>query len=284
MDFLMIRTIDHAAYYETRLILMALSLAIAGYFFYYKRDRRYLLMFLSGSFFMALAEYLLQLSGLRGTGYSFSIFGFTPPQAIGPIIQGLTEGGACSLLAFWFADLRSAHERQIQWLAFFFICVVVVILGFIAGLGSRHMPVSSVRPMFATSSIVLTTTIIFASLAIAWRKNALSELANFYGGLLLFTFLNLEPLQLTEARYIGVYSGLQTIPVSTPLQIVMMLLSLIFESAGGRLHYFMIPFVFGWVTLRGRRESRRRERYSTKHLEDLAQRGWRKRSKPFQRN
>jgi hypothetical protein len=284
MDFLMLRTIDQAAYYETRLILMALSLAIAGYFLYYKRDRRYLLMFLSGALFMTIGEYFLQSSGFRGAGYSFSIFGYTPPRVIGPIIQGITEGGACSLLAFWFADLRSTHKRQIQWLAFFFVCVIIVILAFIAGLGSRHLPVSSIRPMFATSSIVLTTTIIFASLLIAWRLNALSELANFYGGLLLFTFLNLEPLQLTWARYIGVYSGLQTIPVSMPLQIVMMMLSHIFESAGGRLHYFIIPFAFGLVTLRGRRESVKRERYSTKHLEDLAQRGWRKRSKPFHRD
>ncbi len=280
----MLRTIDHAGYYETRLILMALSLAIAIFFLYYKRDRRYLLMFASGAFFTMLMEYLLQTSGLRGPGYSFSIFDVTMPRMSGPIVQGMVEGGACSLFAFWFADLRSAHERQRQWLWFFMLCVVVTTLAFIAGSASRRQPVSSVRPMFAAVLIVIVTAVIFVSLFIAWRKNALPELANFYGGLVLFAFLNLEPLHLMGSRFIGVHSGLQTVPVSTTLQIVMTLLSHIAEYAGGRLHYFMIPFALGWIAMRGRRETRPRERYSTQHMLDLAQRGWKKRSKPFQRD
>jgi hypothetical protein len=284
MDFLMLRTIDQQGYYETRLILMALSLAIALFFFYYKRDRRYLLMFVSGAFFTMLMEYLLQFNGLRGAGYGFSMFGIAMPRTIGPVVQGMVEGGACSLFAFWFADLRSTHERQRQWLLFFILCVIVTALAFIAGSATRRQSVSSVRPLFATVLIVIVISVILVSLAIAWRKNALAELANFYGGLMLFAFLNLGPLHLTGSRYIGVYSGVQIVPVSTPIQIVITLLSYVAEFAGGRLHYFMIPFALGWVVLRGRRETRRRERYSTQHLQDLAQRGWRKKSKPFQRD
>ena len=278
----MLRTIDHSGYYETRLILMAVSLAITTYFIYYKRDRRYLLMFFSGAFIAALTEYFLQAVGLRGAGFSISLFNQTVPKLVGPIVQGITEGGAWSVFAFWFADLRSTRTRQRQWWAFFVMAIIVIAFAFVAGAVARNQPISSVRPMFAPISIIIITSIIFISLLIAWHKDALSDLANFYGGLLLFAFLNLEPLHLMGARFIGVYSASQPIRVSTSLQITMMFLSNIFESSGSRLPYFMLPFAFGLVALRGRQDTRPRERYSTQHLQDLAQRGWRKRSKPFQ--
>lgn len=71
----MIRTFDHAGYYETRLILMAISLAVACYFAYYKRDRRFLLMFASGAVLQMIIEYVLQFGGLRSGVHTISIFG-----------------------------------------------------------------------------------------------------------------------------------------------------------------------------------------------------------------
>ncbi len=281
MDFLILRATDHAGYYETRLILMAVSLAIAGYFIYYKRDRRYLLMFMSGIISATLMEYVLQISGLRGPGFRLSVFGFTMPKIAGPILQGISEGGAWSVIAFWFADLRSTHTRQKQWLVFSAVCIIVVVLAFVVGVMARNRPVSSIRSMSASMPIFIVTGIIFISLFIAWRKDALSDLANYYGGLLLFAFLNYEPLHLMGARYIGEFSGSQIVPATMPYQIIAMFLSHVFESAGGKLHYFMIPFALGLVSLRGRQDTRPRERYSTQHLQDLAQRGWRKKSKPF---
>lgn len=279
----MLRTFDQAGYYETRLILMAVSLAIAGYFLYYKRDHRFLLMFASGSFLTVIAEYLLQLNGLRGAGYSLSLFGLTVPRMVGPVVQGVIDGGACGMIAFWFADLRASKSKQKQWLPLIGICGLVLLLSFVAGAVSRLRPVSSVRPMFATQIILIITTIIFFSLVIAWRKDALSAMANFYAGLLLFAILNYQPLHLMGARYIGLHSGLQIVPASMPVQVTMTLLSHLFEVAGGRLHFFIIPFAFGIIGLREKDEGKKRERYSTQHLHDLAQRGWRKRSKPFQR-
>lgn len=277
----MLRTIDHAGYYETRIILMALSLAIAAYYLYYHRDRRYLIMFVSGSVFAIVTEYFLQFRGLRGPGYSFSIFDLTMTGIIGNVVQGTLEGGTQSLFAFWFTDLRLSQARWQRWSGFFLLCVIVVLLAFIAGMLSRHRAISSTRPMFAIASIALFTAVIFVSLVIAWRQDALSQLANFFGGLLLFAFLNFEPLQLTGSRYIGVSFGPETVPVSMPLQILMMLLSNVFESAGSKLHYLSIPLFLKMVTLEWREDEGSGVPYSIQQLQDLVQRGLRKRTKPF---
>jgi len=115
---------------------------------------------------------------------------------------------------------------------------------------------------------------------IAWRKNDTSSLVSFYAGLLLFAFLNYEPMHALGARYIGIPNGEPFIAAPLIPQIVIMFLSHVFEAAGGKLHYFMLPYALGWIALR-ERQDRSRERYSTQHMADLASRGWRKRSKPF---
>jgi hypothetical protein len=139
--------------------------------------------------------------------------------------------------------------------------------------------------MFATISIFSVTAVIFASLWISWRKDSLAALANYYGGILVFALLNYEPLHLMGARYIGVESHLPGAApyAAAPLsaQLLVMLLSHLFEAAGGKLHYFIIPLALGLVRLKEREDGAKRERYSTQHLQDLAQRGWRKKSKPF---
>jgi hypothetical protein len=101
--------------------------------------------------------------------------------------------------------------------------------------------------------------------------------------LIIFALLNYEPLHLMGARYIGLFVGEQFVRASAGPQTMMMMLSHGFEIAGGRLHYFIIPFLFSLVWLREKSDGQKRERYSTQHLQDLAQRGWRKKSKPFQR-
>lgn len=284
MDFWMIRTFDQTGYYETRLILLAINLAIACYFIYYKRDQRFLVMFASGAILQTIIEYYLQFRGMRGMVHNIEVFGQPMAPFIRPIIQGFTEGGSLAMFAFWFADLRSSQAGIKRWLPLIFVGIIIVALAFVAGSVAPHYnPRSSERPMFASSSIFAVTGVIFFSLYISWRKDALSSLANYYAGILLFAFLNYEPLHAMGARYIGVLSGSQYAPAAMPAQIVVMLLSHLFEAAGGKLHYFIIPFALGLVSLREREDGARRERYSTQHLQDLAQRGWRKKSKPFTR-
>jgi hypothetical protein len=282
MDFWMIRTFDHAGYYETRLILLAINLLIACYFVYYQRDRRFLLMFASGALLQTIIEFVLQFGGLRSGVHSISLFGSGISPVIGPVIQGFTEGSAIAMFAFWFADLRSSQAGMKRWLPLIFVGAIIVVLASVAGSAApRYHPISSARPMFAPLSIFAVTAVIFFSLWIAWRKDALAGIANYYAGILLFAFLNYEPLHVTGARYVGVLSGAEYVAATMPAQIVVMLLSHLFEAAGGKLHYFIIPLALGLVSLREKETGAQRERYSTQHLQDLAQRGWRKKSRPF---
>src|SRR5262249_57636300 len=109
MDFWMIRTFDHAGYYETRLILMAISLVVACYFAYYKPDRRFLLMFASGAVLQTILEYVVLFDGLRVGAPTVWVFGARMPPLLGPAIRGFTQGGPLAVFAFWLPHLRSFH-------------------------------------------------------------------------------------------------------------------------------------------------------------------------------
>ena len=276
----MLRNFDQSGYYETRLILTLVSLAVAAYFIYYKRDHRYLLIFGCGVLLQTLMEFGTQGMGIRNVEPPVLFFGATVPSALTPLVQGFFEGGVVALFAFWFADLRAANARRKEWWPFYVLCGLVVALSLVIGIAARGHDVTSARPIFVPPSIFIITVIIFVCLMIAWRKNDLSSLAGFFAGLLLFAVLNYEPMHAMGARYIGIPNGNPFAVAPPVLQIVVMFLSHAFEAAGGKLHYFMLPYALGLIALR-EREDRSRERYSTQHLADLASRGWRKRSKPF---
>jgi len=276
MDYLMLRNFDQAGYYETRLILMIISLAVAAYFYYYKQDRRFLLMFVIGVALNILGKF----GGIVGELNSVApvrVFGFSLPTVASLICQGLFEGGIVGVFAFWYADLRSSRSKPKQWRLFWGLCAAVVVLSFVAGFVSRGRQITWSRPVFAPYLVLGVTAIIFLSLMIAWRKDDISSLASYFAGLLLFVFLNYEPLHLMGARFIGEPATPQPIAAGGMAQILVMFLSNIFEGAGGKLHYFMLPYALGWVELR-ERERRTRERVSTQHLADLAVRGYRKKA------
>ena len=112
MDYFIVRSFDHAGYYETRLLLLFIGLAVVAYFALRKRDQRYLIVFASGVVFQGLLEWSLAALGLRGKGYSLSVFGMTLPTAVAILWQGLVEGGILSLMAFWFADLFHFSKQK----------------------------------------------------------------------------------------------------------------------------------------------------------------------------
>lgn len=282
MDFVIVGTYDHAAWYETRLILMLAGLALSLYQLLARRESRYLIIFLSSGLMMGIMEYVLQAGGLRGVDYSFSLFGQRIPASFGPLLQGFLEGGICGLLALWFADLRSSRAAKREWLMWGGVILLVTGLSVLTGRLTGSQPPSSIRPMFAPPPILIITTIIFFSLVVAWRKDALAALANYYAGLLVFAVLSLAPLHLLGAAYIGIADGDGVVRAGAAWQTAMMALSYIYESAGGRLHYFMIPFAFGLVAVR-QRSTEEAARVSYQHLQSLTERGWRKKSKPFQR-
>ena len=276
MDYLMLRNFDQAGYYETRLILMIVSLAVASYFVYYKQDRRFLQIFGIGVGLNVLGKFGA-IAGELNAVSPVTIFGQTLSAIPSLICQGMFEGGIVGLFAFWYADLRSARAKREEWRLFYALCGIVLALSFIVGIVSRGRPVTWSRPIFAPTLVLTITAIIFVSLMIAWRKDDISSLASFFAGLLLFVFLNYEPLHLMCARFIGEPALPQPVATGGMAQFLVMTLSNIFEGAGGKLHYFMLPYALGWIELR-ERQRRTHERFSTQHLADLAVRGYRKKA------
>lgn len=279
MDYLMLRNFDQTGYYETRLILMIVSLAVASYFFYYKQDRRFLIMFGMGVGLSVLGKFLATGTELNSVA-PVTIFNLTLPVFPSLICQGVFEGSIAGVFAFWYADLRSARAQRDEWKLFYALCGVVLAMSFVVGIASRGHAVTWERSIFAPYLVLGITLIIFVSLMIAWRKDDISSLASYFAGLLLFVFLNYEPMHLLGARYIGEQTIAGPVAAGAGAQIIVMLLSHIFEAAGGKLHYFMLPYALGWVALR-EREERSRERFSTQHLADLASRGYRKKASKF---
>ncbi len=279
MDYLMLRNFDQTGYYETRLILMVVSLAVASYFVYYKQDRRFLMMFGLGAGLNVVGKFGA-IAGELNNVAPVTLFGLSLSAVPSLICQGVFEGGIVAVFAFWYADLRSARAPRDEWKLFYVLCGIVMAMSLIVGIVSRGRTVTWSRPIFAPSLVLVITAIIFVSLMIAWRKDDISSLASFFAGLLLFVFLNYEPMHLLGARYIGEPTAVQPVAAGAGAQIIVMLLSHIFEAAGGKLHYFMLPYALGWLALR-EREEKSRERFSTQHLADLAARGYRKKTSKF---
>ncbi len=276
MDYLMLRNFDQSGYYETRLILMIISLAVVAYFFYYKQDRRFLLIFVIGVAMNVMGKFGSVIGELNAVA-PVRFFGLALSPIPSLVCQGMFEGGIVSLFAFWYADLRSSSAKPKEWRPFWGLSVLVVVLSFVVGIVSRGRQVTWSRPVFAPYLVLIVTIIIFLSLMIAWRKDDISSLASFFAGLLLFVFLNYEPMHLMGSRFIGEPGLPYPVAAGGAAQILVMFLSNIFEAAGGKLHYFMLPYALGWVELR-ERERRTRERFSTQHLADLSVRGYRKKT------
>ncbi len=247
--YYMVRSIDHAGYYETRIILIVVGLAVAGYAIARWGDYRYLVMFASGVLFQALMEWILQVSGMRGPTYSLSVFGVRLPPYAGMLYQGLAEGGIISLMSFWFADLVDPGPRSRGWLqAFVAVCVLVVALGTIVALLARGAPPSSVRnTLTPVIWIWAGVTIAVSALLVApWGRAGFRGLALFGLGCVLYLVLTYEPMQILGARYIGVKTGDGPVqPASLPMQVLIMAWSHVYEVTGGKLHYYAIPFALG---------------------------------------
>ena len=73
--YYMTRTFDHAGYYETRLVLAIVAIAVASWFLRTRHDRSYWIMLASGALFQGAMEWGLGLSGMRGPDFSLTVFG-----------------------------------------------------------------------------------------------------------------------------------------------------------------------------------------------------------------
>jgi hypothetical protein len=265
MNYYMVRSFDHAGYYETRLLLMVVGLLVAG-----RRalqgDRRYLVLFGSGVVFQALLEGLIRLLGLRGPGYRLSVFGVILHPALATLFQGCAEGGILSLMSFWFADLvqgAAAEGQARRWLPYLGVCALIVALATYVGWRAGGQPITSPRPMFVPSAVLTTDTTIVANIFLLWLVTA--GLGNDHGtgfrwlgwyvvGAVIYSVLTFEPLHLLGARYIAVQRPDKTFaPAPMPAQAGVMAWAHVVEFAAGKMHYFVVPYVLGLVRFSGSR-------------------------------
>ncbi len=250
MDYFIVRSFDHAGYYETRLLLLLIGLAVVAYFALRKRDYRYLVILASGVIFQGLLEWRLAALGLRGRGYSLSVFGFTLTPAMAILWQGLVEGGILSVMAFWFADLFCFSKPSAPGprRAFYAVCLVIVALSVLVAVMARGLPISSPRPMFARVAILSAAVTLAVSLLLISIKGRAGWRAMgwFYAGLLVYIVLTFEPLHLLGARYVATRGADgQFTPAPLLPQIGLMLYSHLYEVAAGKIHYFVVPYVLG---------------------------------------
>ena len=255
MTVAMIRSFDHAGYYETRVILVVIVMLLSLYYLMRRGDGNYLVMILCGAFFQGMMELSLKGMGLRGQAYTLSVFGTALPSSLTWVFQGLTEGGVHAFMGYGFMDIYLNSEREFRRRRNLYIGLLFLVLMFsvFVGLQSGGREITSVRPMFKPGPILGMFYITFVTLVIAGIKGGetFRYCALFFWGTFIYTLLNLGPLQPLGARYIGGVLPDGTIQSFPPLkQGVIMLYSHAWEVAGSRFHYFVLPFVLGLIRLR----------------------------------
>jgi hypothetical protein len=253
----MARSFDHAGYYETRLVLMVVGLLVAGWRAA-RGDYRYLVMFASGVIFQALLEGLISLLGLRGAGYRLSVFGVTLHPAAAFVLQGCAEGGILTLMSFWFADLVLSNEALgPRWLAYVAVCALIFALASFVGWYAGGRPITSPRPMFASSGILVNDTIIATGLVLIWLaggSDGFRCMGWWFLGAVVYSLLNFEPMHVLGARYIAIKSPQgQYVAAPLPAQATVMAWAHVVEFAAGKLHYFVVPYILGLIRFPGSR-------------------------------
>ena len=252
MTWYMLRSFDHAGYYETRLIMLLAAFGVALYALLRKRDARYFVVLISGVFFQGLMEYILQVMGLRGAGYHFSVFGIAMSGVGANLFQGLAEGAIFSLMAFWFVDLKTGGGRAPSWKAYAAMYALIVALSVVVGVLAAGRPITSPRPMLGTATAWWVAGTAGPALLLGAWKRGLRYVGYFYIGLFIYSFLTFEPLQILGARYIGVRTPAGGFaPAPFLAQAGMMLYSHLLEVAAQKVHYFAVPFALGLIRFRG---------------------------------
>jgi pimeloyl-ACP methyl ester carboxylesterase len=245
-QYLMVRVIDHAGYYETRCLLAVLALAFVA--FAWKRgDMRFAIAFVFGALFQMALEWILQSSGLRGA-YSLTVFGIAASGPVATLFQGIVEGGPLSLMGYWFVrvamnDTRSLGGRN----AYIAGCVIVVVLAAIAASLAFGSQVSSARPIRFLDPLLIGTIVISVVLASLRGWAGLC-----FVGLLIYSVATFEVLHLAGVRYIGVGIPTNFTTAPLPAQVLVMWASIVVEIAAAKLHYFAVPLALGLFAERAR--------------------------------
>lgn len=198
-------------------------------------------------------EYSLFLLRFRGEHYQLSVFGLRVDGVAACAVQGLLKGGVLCMMSYWFVSLLAKRANRRPGTALYLaMCGLIVILALIVGLLARGEPITSPRPIFAEISITLLAFQTFIIMSIVWFKgpDAFYYPGLYYVGSLLYAVLTFEPLHLLGARYIAERSATgQFVSVGIAKQCWLICYSHLFEVAGSKIHYFVIPYAIGWLRL-----------------------------------
>jgi len=252
----MVRSFDEAGYYETRVILMILALAISLFFAFKKEDNNYIVIFISSTIFFGIVELLLFSLGMRAEGWTISVFGLVIPTYLTWLFQGLGEGAIYGVSGFLFLDMYLKREDESEfklrrnlfliYMGIVFICAIIV------GILASNRPITSVRLMFGIVTILYLSLVIVISLVLAkflCGEGFLKHLRYYFLGSFIFIVVNLEPMHILGARYIGVQTNGSVTYADPVYQVFIMLLSYLIEITLPRAHYLVVPVVLGLIKL-----------------------------------
>lgn len=256
MNFLVVRSFDHAGFYETRFVLMVVALLASLYFLRFHRDPRYVFLFSSGAVFQTLVEASYACLGLRGPDHAITLFGVKMEGASKVLMQGLTEGGVLAVMSFWFADLVASPHRRKQTLeAFILICSVMLGMSVVVGFRAAGAEVTSARPMFGPYAMLTTLLAMAAAVELAsMRDGGRRALMQFCGGLILFSVLTFAPLNITQAQFIAP-AATKASPAALPaaFQALLFIWTHLIEDGAAKMCCFAVPFALGMVDLGSQR-------------------------------
>jgi MFS family permease len=255
--FAMVRSFDEAGYFESRVILMILALAISLFFAFKKEDNNYIVIFISSTIFFGIVELILFSLGMRAEGWTVSVFGLIIPTYLIWLFQGLGEGAIYGVSGFLFLDMYLKRDDESEFKLrrnlFLITMGIVFICAIIIGILARNKPITSVRPMFGVVAIIYLSLVIIISLVLAkflCGQGFFKYLGYYLLGSFIFIVVNLEPMHILGARYIGVEQADGKVIYAEPIyQVIIMLYSYIVEITVPRAHYLVVPVVLGLIKL-----------------------------------
>ncbi len=244
--FYLVRSFDFGGYYETRLLIALVALAVALW-----RARegewRFLIVFVSGVVFQGLMEWLLAQWGDRGAGFSIGLLGLTLSGLPAHLTQGLLEGGPLALAGWWFADLVLRRGGRAAWLGYGAFLALVTMLALIVVFASEDAAATSVRPMFAHTAVAIAILGFALGLAALRGRAGLTVLALWSVGVMVYLVWNFAPLQIGGVRIVAQAGGDGVAPAGLWDQVWVMGLSLAWEVTAGKLHYIAVPIALGLI-------------------------------------
>jgi hypothetical protein len=254
--FAMVRSFDEAGYFETRVILMMLALAISLFFALKKDDNNYIVIFISATIFFGIVELILFSLGMRAEGWTVTVFGVTIPTFLTWLFQGLGEGAVYGVSGFLFLDMYLKRDDESEFKLrrnlFIGLMIVVFICAIIVGILGSSKPITSVRPMFGLVATLYLSLVIIISFVLAKfvaAEGFLKKLGYYLIGSFIFIVINLEPMHILGTRYIGVLNNGNVTYADPVYQVLIMLISYLIEIVIPRAHYLVVPVVLGLIKL-----------------------------------